>query len=57
MIKRIDCFIDDYGFVNKDHVDFSMKNKNLFLLFHLFSLICLQNYPTFQKRKKLTVTK
>ena len=24
-VKKIDCFIDFYAFVNKDHVNFSMK--------------------------------
>ena len=26
LVKIIDCFIDGYGFVNSDHVNFSMKN-------------------------------
>ena len=26
LIKIIDCFIVDYGFVNSDHVNFSIKN-------------------------------
>ena len=26
LLKIIDCFIDGYGFVNSDHVNFSIKN-------------------------------
>ena len=26
LLKTIDCFIDGYGFVNSDHVNFSIKN-------------------------------
>ena len=26
LCEIIDCFIDDYGFVNSDHVNFSIKN-------------------------------
>ena len=26
LLKIIDCFIDSYGFVNSDHVNFSMKD-------------------------------
>ena len=26
LLKIIDCFIDGYGFVNSDHVSFSIKN-------------------------------
>ena len=26
LLKIIDCFIDGYGFVNSDHVNFSTKN-------------------------------
>ena len=25
-LKTFDCFIDGYGFVNSDHINFSMKN-------------------------------
>ena len=26
LLNLIDCFIDGYGFVNNDHVNFSIKN-------------------------------
>ena len=26
LLKLIDCFIDGYGFLNRDHVNFSIKN-------------------------------
>ena len=52
LLKIIDCFSDGYGFVNSDHVNFSMKKLSII---HLFSLICLRNYQKLPK--KVTVVK
>ena len=47
LLEIIDCFIDGYGFVNNDHVSFSVK---FFLIVHLVSLICLQIYQKIRRK-------
>ena len=53
LLKIIDSFIDGYGFVNSNHVNFSIKKL---LIFHLFFSHMFTKLPLITEKKVTVVT-